>query len=113
MTVRIESAILPLEITKTDCGRCSCIIVYSSEHCVLCDTALEILYSVISDFGLPASVIKKVDILIDDDGCSLPPPVGLPAIRICQEMITGLPDMDTARGAIMHAILNGCFSDCQ
>lgn len=113
MTVRIESAIFPLETTKTDCGRCSCIILYSSEHCVLCDVALEILYTVISDFGLPISVIKKVDIVNDDDGCNLPPPVGLPAIRICQEMISGIPDMDTVRGAIMHAVLNGCFSNCQ
>lgn len=113
MTVRTESALLPLETPKTDCGRCSCIILYSSEHCVLCDAALEILYSVVSDFGLPPSVIRKVDVLNDDDGCGLPPPVGLPAIRICQEVITGLPDMDTARGAVMHAVLNGCFSDCQ
>ena len=113
MTVRTESAILPLETTKTDCGRCSCIILYSSEHCILCDAALEILYSVISDFGLPPSTIRVVDVLDDNSGCDLPPPVGLPAIRVCQEVITGLPDMDTARSAVMHAVLNGCFSDCQ
>ncbi|TFH04385.1 MAG: hypothetical protein E4H14_14865 [Candidatus Thorarchaeota archaeon] len=113
MTVTPLSAHLSIESPKTDCGRCSCIILYSSEKCILCDVALEILYSVISDFGLPASVIKKVDILNDDDGSGLPLPVGLPAIRICQDVITGLPDMDTARSAVMHAILNGCFSDCQ
>ena len=113
MTVRTESAILPLEIMKTDCGRCSCIILYTSEHCILCDAALEIMYSVISDFGLPPSAIKVVDVLDDNCGCDLPPPVGLPAMRVCQEVITGLPDMDTARGAVMHAVLNGCFSDCQ
>ena len=114
MTVRTESAHLSIASPRTDCGRCSCIILYSSEKCVLCDAALEILYSVISDFGLPTSVIRKVDVLNDDDddGCCLPPPVGLPAIRICQELITGLPDLDTARGAVMHAVLNGCFSDC-
>ena len=112
MTVRTESAQLSIESPKTDCGRCSCIILYSSEKCILCDAALEILYSVISDFGLPTSVIRKVDVFSDDDGCGLPPPVALPAIRICQELITGLPDLDTARGAVMHAVLNGCFSDC-
>jgi len=113
MTVRTESAQLTIESPKTDCGRCSCIILYSSENCVLCDAALELLYSVISDFGLPHSVVRKVDVLNDDDGCDLPPPVGLPAIRICQDVIIGLPDMDTARGAVMQAVLNGCFSDCQ
>lgn len=80
---------------------------------MLCDAALEILHSVISDFGLPPSVIRKVDILLDDDGCNLPPPVGLPAIRICKEVITGIPDIDLARSAVMQAVLNGCFSDYQ
>ena len=82
MTVRTESAHLPLELSKTECGRCSCIILYSSEKCILCDVALEILYTVISDFGLPPSVVRKVDVATGDDGCDLPPPVGLPAIRI-------------------------------
>ncbi len=113
MTVRIESALLPIETEKTECGRCSCIIVYSSEKCVLCDAAMEIMQTVVSDFGLPNSVIKKIDIMTEDDGCNLPAPVGLPAIRICQELLTGLPDIDNARGAVMHAVLNGCFSDCQ
>ena len=112
MTVRTESALLTLESQDTECGRCSCIILYSSEQCVLCDAAMELLQTVVSDFGLPLSVIRKVDILHDDDGCGLPPPVGLPAIRICQELITGLSDMDTMRGAVMHEVLNGCFSDC-
>ena len=113
MTVRIESAHLTMESPKTDCGRCSCIILYNSEKCVLCDAALEILYSVVSDFGLPPSVIRKVDVLNSEDDSDLPSPVGLPAVRICQDVITGLPDMDTARSAVMHAVLNGCFSDYQ
>jgi hypothetical protein len=113
MTVRTESALLPIEPQQTDCGRCSCIILYSSEQCILCDAAMEILETVVTDFGLPRNVIRKIDIMSDeDDGCALPPPVGLPAIRICHEMITGLPDIDAARSAIMHAILNGCFTDC-
>jgi hypothetical protein len=32
-------------------------------------------------------------------------------MRICHEVFTGLPDMDVARGAIMHAVLKGCFSE--
>ncbi|MFW9843958.1 MAG: hypothetical protein ACFFEV_05230 [Candidatus Thorarchaeota archaeon] len=112
MTVRTELAHLTVESPNTDCGRCSCIILYSSEKCILCDAAFEILQSVISDFGLPPHVIKTVDVLNDDDGCGLPLPVCLPAIRVCQEVITGLPDLDTARSAVMHAVLNGCFSDC-
>ncbi len=100
------------EFLRTECGRCSCIIVYSSEQCVLCDAALEIIYGVISDFGLPPQTIRTVDVeSSDDDGCGLPAPLGLPAMRICDEFISGIPDMDVARGAVMHAVLKKCFSD--
>ncbi|MFW9963690.1 MAG: hypothetical protein ACFFCX_09015 [Candidatus Sifarchaeia archaeon] len=100
------------ETKKTECGRCSCIIVYSSEQCILCDAALELMYSVISDFGLSPSVLRRVDVMNDiDDGCELPVPVGLPAIRICGEFICGLPDTDDARGIVMHAVLKNCFSN--
>jgi hypothetical protein len=70
------------------------------------------MYSVISDFGLSPSVIRAVDVANgDDDGCELPAPVGLPAIRVCGEFIAGLPEIDEARGAVMHAVLKNCFSD--
>lgn len=111
MTVRTESALVDIHERKCDCGRCSCIILYSSEQCVLCDAALEILYSVISDFGLTPDVIQKIDVTNENDGCNASLPVSLPAIKICQDILTGLPDMDVARGAVMHAVLKGCFSE--
>ncbi|RLI57309.1 MAG: hypothetical protein DRP09_03430 [Candidatus Thorarchaeota archaeon] len=110
MTVQMDSAYVTMNKEETPCGRCSCIILYSSPKCLLCDAALEILLTVISDFGLSPSVIRKVDIESGhSDGCETPPPVGLPAIRICDELLTGLPDMDVTRGAVMHAVLRGCF----
>ena len=113
MTLRQESALSQtFKSIPTECGRCSCLIVYTSEHCVLCDAALETLYSVLSDFGLPPETIRIVDVdSEDDDGCGLPAPLGLPAMRVCEEFITGLPDIDVARGAVMHAVLRNCFSD--
>ncbi|TFG27013.1 hypothetical protein EU527_19060 [Candidatus Thorarchaeota archaeon] len=109
MTVRTESAVLPIDIGKTDCGRCSCIILYNSEQCILCDAALELLYTVISDFGLSPNVVHIVDVNQQDSVCDLPHPAGLPAMRICQEVLIGFPDIDVARAAVMHAVLNGCF----
>ena len=114
MTVQMDSHYITLDRDKAPCGRCSCIILYSSEHCLLCDAAYEILQTVLSDFGLSPDIIKKVDITSnEDDGCGVPPPVGLPAIRICDELITGLPDLDVARGAVMQTVLKSCFFDCE
>jgi hypothetical protein len=112
MTVEQESAFTSYKTERTECGRCACVIVYTSDDCILCDAALEIMYSVISDFGLSPSVIREVNVIRgDDDGCELPAPVGIPAIRICEEFVAGLPDIDNARGAVMHAVLKNCFSD--
>ncbi len=111
MTVNQESTYTSFRAERTECGRCACIIVYTSEQCVLCDAALEIMYNVISDFGLSPSTIREVDLAKgDDDGCGLPAPVGLPAMRVCEEFVSGLPDIDEARGAVMHAVLKNCFS---
>ena len=110
MTVNQESTYTPFRAERTECGRCACIIVYTSEQCVLCDAALEIMYNVVSDFGLSPSTIREVDLAKgDDDGCGLPAPVGLPAMRVCEEFVSGLPDIDEARGAVMHAVLKNCF----
>jgi hypothetical protein len=114
MTLRQESAHYSstFESMQTDCGRCACIILYTSEKCVLCDAALETMYSVISDFGLPPQTIRVVDVeSSENDGCGLPAPLGLPAMRVCDEFISGMPDMDVARGAVMNAVLKRCFSD--
>jgi hypothetical protein len=70
------------------------------------------MYSVISDFGLPPQTIRVVDVeSSENDGCGLPAPLGLPAMRVCDEFISGMPDMDVARGAVMNAVLKRCFSD--
>jgi hypothetical protein len=112
MTVKQESAYVSYKTSRTECGRCSCIILYTSEQCILCNAALEIMHAVISDFGLSSSVVRVVDVANgDEDGCGLPAPVGLPAIRICEEFVSGLPDLDEARGAVMHAVLKNCFTD--
>jgi hypothetical protein len=114
MTLRQESAhpIAAFESMETECGRCACIILYTGEHCVLCDAALETMYSVLGDFGLPPQTIRLVDVESNvDDGCGLPAPLGLPAMRVCDEFISGIPDMDVARGAVMNSVLKRCFSD--
>ncbi|MBN2228743.1 MAG: hypothetical protein JW779_04045 [Candidatus Thorarchaeota archaeon] len=111
MTIRIESASLSVPIKECACGQCSCIILYTSPKCILCNAALEILYSVISDFGLSQDVVSIVDITSEEEACNIPPTASLPAMKICQELLTGLPDLDVARGAVMHAVLKGCFSN--
>jgi hypothetical protein len=114
MTVRADTTYTSEKRCQSACGRCSCVILYSSEHCLLCEAALEVLYEVMSDFGLPKEAVRVVDVMSKEgDGCGLPTPARLPAIQICDEMISGLPDPDVARGAVMQTILRSCFHECE
>jgi hypothetical protein len=110
MTINTQTAIVHSLCPERACGRQSCLILYKSDDCYLCDAAKEILTSVVGDFGLQESVISVVDIdsceNFDDEFSDL---LALPAIRICGELILGLPDPDTARTRLMHAIMNECF----
>ena len=97
--------------TKTQCGRAGCIVLYKGEACIFCDAALETLNSIVEEFGLPHNSVCALDAdeFCDDLSPGYPGPMGLPTIRVCREILVGLPDPDSARGAIMHAALRECF----
>jgi glutaredoxin len=110
--------IVNLEVThkqscerQLDCGKSSCIVLYKGDGCVFCDAASEILESVVSEFNIPSDYIEKVDVGVMNDPESRSfNQMGLPAIKICNEIIFGLPDVDMLRSAIVNAILKGCFN---
>jgi len=108
MTVRLDSISRAFSEGRTVCNRLGCVILYTSDNCALCDAALEVLHEIVTEFGLPLDIITEVDIETADD-CDLSGIVALPTMRICEEVIPGLPDIDDVRGALMNAILKGCL----
>jgi len=98
--------------TTTPCGKCSCVIMYKAEQCVFCDPAAEILEKTLSSFGVPASAIVEVDVESDDDcGCGTDDISMLPTIKICDAMITGLPDEGMLNDAVIRAVMKDCFCE--
>ncbi|MGY5873494.1 MAG: hypothetical protein RTV72_14700 [Candidatus Thorarchaeota archaeon] len=96
----------------TPCGKCSCIIMYKAEQCVFCDPAAEILEAALSSFGVPSSAIIEVDVESDDDcGCGTDDISMLPTIKICDSLITGLPDEQMLNDAVIRAIMKDCFCE--
>ncbi|MHA1909694.1 MAG: hypothetical protein ACW98Y_20510 [Candidatus Thorarchaeota archaeon] len=110
MTVRIESTRTEYPKVDSSCGRSGCIAIYTGDNCVFCDSALETLREALSDFGIDSSVISEINL---SSGftcvCDLPRIVTLPTIRVCDTLISGLPDIDEARSRLMQALLKGCF----
>ena len=110
MTVNTHIPSITLELSKTPCGKPGCITLYTGNDCVLCEAAMKILKEVVGNFGLSDSKITLVDAeSLDGNGSDSSSSLGLPTIDICRYVIKGLPDVDAVRGAIMHAVLRGCF----
>ncbi|MCK5238548.1 MAG: hypothetical protein KAR33_03305 [Candidatus Thorarchaeota archaeon] len=106
----MESTCAEYPEVVTTCGRNGCVVIYTGDNCAFCDTAFETLRDVLSDFGLSSSVISEVNVTSGIQcACDIPGIVTLPTIRVCDQLITGLPQIDEARSSIMHAILKGCF----
>ncbi|MHA2425602.1 MAG: hypothetical protein ACXAEF_12495 [Candidatus Thorarchaeota archaeon] len=110
MTVRLESARTEYPEVVTSCGRTGCIAIYVGDDCVFCDGALETLREALSDFGISPTVISEINVS-NGSACTydLPGVITLPTIRVCDQLISGLPDIDEARSQLMCALLKGCF----
>jgi hypothetical protein len=108
MTVRLDSISRAFSEGRTACNRLGCVILYKGDNCALCDTALEVLHEIVTEFGLPLDIITEVDIETADD-CDFSDIVAIPTMSICGKVIPGLPDIYDVRRALMNAILKGCL----
>lgn len=98
--------------TKTACGKCSCIIMYTSEFCVFCDAAEEILIDALTNFGVSKAAIREVDVeAADECGCRTDDVTMLPTIKVCDKHLTGLPEEQSMQDAVMQAIMKDCFCE--
>jgi hypothetical protein len=110
--MKTEAATVSDTEIKTACGKCSCIIMYTSEFCVFCDAAEEILIEALTNFGVPRNVIRQVDVETEDAcGCRTDDVTMLPTIKVCDQHLTGLPEEQSMKDAVMQAIMKDCFCE--
>ncbi len=109
--MRAESVVELESVVRTNCGRCSCVILYRSEHCVFCEPAEEALDEALREYGLSRALVSQVMV---DRGCECgcdADVAGVPAIRVCDQMVHGIPEEDTLRDLLLRAIMMPCFCD--
>ncbi|MGY5875512.1 MAG: hypothetical protein RTU30_07185 [Candidatus Thorarchaeota archaeon] len=108
--MRLEAIQSCITSTGTSCDKPGCVVFYRGEHCIFCDAAREILNHTLSLYGLSESLVYEVDLDMNENSVDLSGIVGLPAIRICDEIITGLPDECAVGTALIRALVTGCFN---
>lgn len=69
------------------------------------------LSSIVSQYGVSNGVIREIDIDSSEDIESEPAIVALPTIRICDAVLTGLPEEDVISDAIIRVLMKDCFSE--
>ena len=94
---------------NTICGRCGCIIFYTGNDCIFCPDAAETLKSVAEELDTSETAYCVIDV-DDARGLVVEAPMNhLPTIRICDRTITGIPDRDSIRDALLRLHSLSCY----
>ena len=109
--MKSDSALLKHDCQETSCGKTGCIMLYTGEHCFFCGMAHEVLESAVEMYGLASTTIHEVDMDNDENREREPDVTGLPTIKICDEIIQGLPQEQEVKDAVMRALMKDCFCE--
>ncbi len=86
--------------------------MYTSEFCVFCEPAAEILANALTNFGVAETAIRQVDVEAEGEcGCRTDDVTMLPTIKVCDQHLTGLPEEQSMQDAVMQAIMKDCFCE--
>ncbi len=94
------------------CDKSCCIKIYKGKNCIFCEAAREVLNETLNLYGLTETAIQEIDV-DNPDSVYASDIVGLPSIRICKELFTGLPDKHQIGTAIVRNFMKSCLiEDC-
>ena len=79
-----------------------CIILYTSEFCLWCDTMMSMLRDILEGIGFN-DVVQEVDVVEAVDITSIP------TIDLCGNRLVGIQDEMAMRNEIFKVILKPCF----
>jgi len=100
-----------VELEELPCGRNTCITFYSSNHCVFCQPAMDTLLAVLSELGVPLSIVESINVddpSVEIDRTELPM---LPFIKICDVELTGFISDESIRSAVLNLAMKKCYPD--
>lgn len=95
-----------VSVTKGNCGRLGCIILYTSGHCIWCESMKKLLSETLQKFGFSKEIIFEIDVdKQESQGIS-----SLPTIDCCFKRLVGLQDEESVVSEVLGAAIRPCFS---
>jgi hypothetical protein len=98
-------------ISRSMCGRTGCIAIYTTDNCYICDAAGDFLKELLKEEGLSEKIIKVIEQDYKLSEPNFDEILTRPAIRVCDTVVTGLPDNDKMRNTLRDAASMTCFSE--
>ncbi|MFW9847857.1 MAG: hypothetical protein ACFFF4_01890 [Candidatus Thorarchaeota archaeon] len=96
--------------SRSSCGRTGCIAIYRTDNCHLCDAAGDFLKTMLKEEGLSEKIIKVIEQDVQLGEVNFDEILSRPAIRVCDTVVTGLPDDEKMRNTLRYATSLKCFS---
>ena len=93
------------------CGRTGCVALYTTDDCHLCEAASIFLKELMKAEGLNEKIIKVIDNDFQLTEPNFDEIQTRPAIRVCETVMTGLPDEEQMKSSIRRAASMNCFSE--
>ncbi|MFW9918248.1 MAG: hypothetical protein ACFFED_01500 [Candidatus Thorarchaeota archaeon] len=94
---------------RTACGRIGCVTIYKTDDCHLCEAVDSYLKDLVRSEGLSENIINTIDRASMKEEPNFDGVYSAPAVRVCQTVMTGLPDDDKMRSSLRSATNKKCF----
>ncbi|MHA1906992.1 MAG: hypothetical protein ACW98Y_06845 [Candidatus Thorarchaeota archaeon] len=98
-------------MTRSKCGRTGCIAIYTTDNCNICEAAGNFLKDLMKEEGLSEKIIRIIEHDYQLNEPNFDDILSRPAIRVCDTVVTGLPEDEKMRNSLRHAVRMKCFSD--
>ncbi len=108
---RIRRMVVILMVPNHACGRVNCILFFTSKTCGFFPMAEVMLYEVLEKYGLPRSMVEKIDVSHKDSlAYGVDQLRELPTVRIFEKGLRGLTDIDVVETSVTMMFLGRWYA---
>jgi len=97
------------QLPRSACGRVGCVTIYRTDDCHLCEAVDIYMKDLVKSEGFSENIINTVDKSILSEEPNFEQVHSVPAVRVCETIMTGLPDDEKMRFSLRTANNKKCF----
>ena len=96
-------------LPRSACGRVGCVTIYKTDDCHLCEAVDNYMKDLVKSEGFSETIINTVDKSALSEEPNFDNVHSVPAVRVCETIMIGLPDDEKMRFSLRTANNKKCF----